>query len=140
MIKEFKEFIMRGNVLDLAVGVVIGGAFTAIVKSIVDGLITPIIAIALVLVTGNKDGKIEGLSVTFYGQKFDFNLVISAIITFLITAFVVFLIVKGVNKLRKPKEEVDIQEEVDQTQEYLREIRDLLATKNNQSNTPDSFK
>lgn len=131
MIKEFKEFIMRGNVLDLAVGVVIGGAFTAIVNSIVTGLITPIVALVIKLITKSKDGKIEGLSVKFNGVTFDFDLVISAIITFLITAFVVFMIVKVVNKAReaviKPVEEVDLEDEFEQTEKLLTEIRDLLA-------------
>lgn len=131
MIKEFKEFIMRGNVLDLAVGVVIGGAFTAIVNSIVTGLITPIVSLIIKLITGSKDGKIEGLSVKFNGVTFDFNLVISAIITFLITAFVVFMLVKAVNKARdsiiKPVKEEEAEDEFEQTEKLLTEIRDLLA-------------
>ncbi|WP_314064010.1 large conductance mechanosensitive channel protein MscL [uncultured Vagococcus sp.] len=141
MVKEFKEFIMRGNVLDLAVGVVIGGAFTAIVASLVDGLITPIIALVFLLITGNKDGTkaIEGMSIDVYGVPFDYGKVIGAVITFLITAFVVFMIVKAINKAReaviKPVEEVDLEDEFEQTEKLLTEIRDLLAQQNGQAVT-----
>jgi large conductance mechanosensitive channel len=122
---------MRGNVIDLAVGVVIGSAFTAIVNSIVTGLITPLVAIIITFITGNNSGKIEGLAVKFRGQTIDFNLVINALLTFIITAFVLFIIVKAINKARtigKKKEEeeaVSVKNELD----YLEEIRDLLAEK-----------
>jgi large conductance mechanosensitive channel len=94
IISEFKTFIMRGNVLDLAVGVIIGGAFQAIVSSLVDDVIMPVIS----LVTGGKDfseWKIAlGESATLNYGNF-----ISAIINFLIMAVVIFLIVKGINKV-----------------------------------------
>lgn len=140
MLKEFKEFIMRGSVLDLAVGVVIGGAFTAIVDSIVKGLITPLVALPIKLLTGNKDGEIKGLSVAFKGVVFDFDAIISAIITFLITAIVVFLIVKAANTARTmlEKEEEEVVPEVDPTQEYLKEIRDLLAVQNQVAKTEET--
>lgn len=139
MLKEFKEFIMRGSVLDLAVGVVIGGAFTAIVDSIVKGLITPLVALPIKLLTGNKDGEIKGLSVAFKGVVFDFDAIISAIITFLITAIVVFLIVKAANTARNMLEkEEEVVPEVDPTQEYLKEIRDLLAVQNQVAKTEET--
>ncbi len=140
MIKEFREFIMRGNVIDLAVGVVIGGAFTSIVTSIVNGVITPLVAIIIKLVTGNKDGKISGLQVAVFGETLDFGTIISAIITFLITAFVVFMIVKAFNKAKslaeKPQEETieAVEAESDEIQGYLKEIRDLLAEQNKPAN------
>lgn len=126
MLKEFKEFIMRGNVLDLAVGVVIGSAFTAIVTKIVEGLITPLVSLVFVLTTGQKsaDDALGSLIFTVKGVAFKLGDVLSAVITFLITAFVLFLIVKGANKLqtkRKPAQPVPA------TEEYLKEIRDLLA-------------
>ena len=92
--KEFKEFIERGNVLDLAVGVVIGSAFTAIVTSIVENLLTPIIGLFMPDTTFAE----------WAPGGFGIGAVINAIISFLITAFVVFLIVRFVNKFTKKKE------------------------------------
>lgn len=136
MLKEFKEFIMRGNVLDLAVGVVVGGAFTSIVTAIVDGLIGPIVAVALKAVTGSKDGQVEGLGFSINGIAFDIGMVVSAVIAFFITAFVVFLIVKGVNKMRSVATTADEAEEEEEeptpTEVYLKEIRDLLEKQENQ--------
>lgn len=103
MIKEFKEFIMRGDVLDLAVGVVIGSAFTSIVNQVVQGLITPLIGWFVAMITGTSD--LEGaLSILDWsptkGVTFAFGNVISAIITFLITGFVLFLVVKAANRAK----------------------------------------
>lgn len=102
MVKEFKEFLMRGSVIDLAVGVVMGSAFTAIVNKIVEGLITPLISLIFVVFmdTRNADDAFEGLVIKFNGVIFDFGAVISAIVTFVITAFVLFMIVKFVNKMK----------------------------------------
>lgn len=117
-VAEFKEFIMRGNVLDMAVGVVVGSAFTAIVTSIVENLLTPVIALAM----GSTDFS------GFMVGPFGIGAVINAIITFLITAFVVFLIVKAVNRLSRKKEEAPAPEppKGPTTEELLTEIRDLL--------------
>ncbi|RXK54154.1 large conductance mechanosensitive channel protein MscL [Enterococcus faecalis] len=130
MIKEFKEFIMRGSVLDLAVGVVIGSAFTAIVTQVVEGLITPLISLIFVLTTGKKsaDDALGALVYKVEGVEFNIGSVISALITFLITAFVLFLIVKAANKMKKRGKKEEAAEEVVPTSEdYLKEIRDLLA-------------
>ena len=130
MIKEFKEFIMRGSVLDLAVGVVIGSAFTAIVTQVVEGLITPLISLIFVLTTGKKsaDDALGALVYKVEGVEFNIGSVISALITFLITAFVLFLIVKAANKMKTAAKEEAAEEEVVPTSEdYLKEIRDLLA-------------
>ncbi len=160
--KEFKEFITRGNVLDMAVGIIIGGAFTAIITALVNNILTPLInwipgadgtgALQLVLRDAVLDA--EGNVVT-QALIIDFGAVISAIITFLITAFVLFLIVKTVNSVRargeklkeehkkkmEAKEEEVIEEAVQEaaqpaveevkvsmsaTDELLAEIRDLL--------------
>lgn len=160
--KEFKEFITRGNVLDMAVGIIIGGAFTAIITALVNNILTPLInwipgadgtgALQLVLRDAVLDA--EGNVVT-QALIIDFGAVISAIITFLITAFVLFLIVKTVNSVRargeklkeehkkkkEAKEEEVIEEAVQDaaqpaveevkvstsaTDELLAEIRDLL--------------
>ncbi len=133
MIKEFKEFILRGNVIDLAVGVVIGSAFTAIVNSIVTGFVTPLVTLVIKLITGSKNAEFKELNLTVNGITLSFGSIISAIITFLITALVVFLIVKAVNRaqtFRKKPEEAAETESQPTTEEYLKEIRDLLAAKN----------
>ncbi|MCD7880246.1 MAG: large conductance mechanosensitive channel protein MscL, partial [Clostridiales bacterium] len=94
-IDEFKEFIMRGNVLDMTVGVVVGSAFTAIVTSIVENLLTPLLGLLIP----------DSTFAEWAPGGFGIGAVINAIITFLITAFVVFWIVKVVNKLTPKKEE-----------------------------------
>lgn len=145
MVKEFKEFIMRGSVLDLAVGVVIGSAFTAIVTQLVAGLITPLISLIFVLTTNEKsaDEALGALVFKVKGVEFNIGNVISAIITFLITAFVLFLIVKGVNKMKKrgQTEEAEAEPAGPTSEEYLKEIRDLLAAQNTPAKpTVDSIK
>lgn len=105
--KEFKEFIQRGNVMDMAVGVIIGGAFTGIVTSLTDNIINPLIT----FLTGGNSTEIGGLVVP--GTSIDFGAFISSVINFLIVAFIVFCLVKSVNKfedaeaklLHKEKEE-----------------------------------
>ncbi len=91
-LNEFKEFINRGNVMDLAVGVIIGGAFTSIVTALTTNIINPLITV----VAGGGADTISGLVVP--GTDIDFGAFISACINFLIVAFVVFLLVKAVNK------------------------------------------
>jgi large conductance mechanosensitive channel len=125
MLNEFKAFIARGNVLDLAVGVIIGAAFTAIVTSLVDDLINPLIG----LVIGGID--FGGLKLLVGEASFNYGNFINAVIKFLIVAWVIFLIVKGVNRmtagLKKAEEaapppgpsEVDL----------LKEIRDALKAR-----------
>lgn len=127
---EFKEFLMRGNVVDLAVGVVIGSAFTAIVTQVVDGLITPLVALFVSLFTNGADleSTLAVLEVSVNGVIFDFGSVVSAIITFIITGFVLFLVVRGINRLQesRKKGEPEIEEVVATAEDYLSEIRDLL--------------
>ena len=135
MIKEFKEFISKGNVMDLAVGVIIGGAFGTIVTSLVNDIIMPVIS----LVTGGID--FSGWFISLNGEKYAtlaeaeaagasvlaYGKFISAVIYFLILAFIIFLIVKAMNKFRKKKEE----EKPAKSDEVklLEEIRDELKTK-----------
>ncbi|NGM44169.1 large-conductance mechanosensitive channel protein MscL [Rhodobacter sp. SGA-6-6] len=99
MLNEFKTFIARGNVLDLAVGIIIGAAFTAIVTSLVDDLINPLIG----LVIGGVD--FSALSFGLGDAQFMYGNFINAVIKFLIVAWVVFLLVKAVNRLLPKKEE-----------------------------------
>lgn len=133
MFKEFKEFLMRGNVIDLAVGVVIGTAFTAIVTNVVNGLITPLVGLIVSLFTKGKDLN-EAMSVLDWtpvkGVTFAFGDVVSALITFVITGFVLFLIVKAANKARDSaakKEAVVPEVQIPTAEDYLADIRDLLV-------------
>ncbi len=103
---EFKKFISRGNVLDLAVGVIIGGAFQAIVKSLVDDIISPIIGLVFKadfkdLVIRVRDAEIDAITEEIITPELSikYGAFITAIINFLIMAFVIFLIIKFVNKL-----------------------------------------
>lgn len=91
-LNEFKEFINRGNVMDLAVAVIIGGAFTSIVTALTTNIINPLISV----IAGGGADAVSGLVVP--GTEIDFGAFISACINFLIVAFVVFLLVKAVNK------------------------------------------
>ena len=94
IISEFKTFIMRGNVLDLAVGVIIGGAFQAIVNSLVDDVIMPVIS----LITGGKDFS-EWKVMLGDTASLNYGNFISAVINFIIMAIVIFIIVKSINKV-----------------------------------------
>ena len=92
LLHEFQEFINRGNVMDMAVGVIIGGAFTAIVTSLTENIINPLIKV----VAGGEVGEVSGLVVP--GTEIDFGAFIGAVINFLIVAAIVFALVKAVNK------------------------------------------
>ena len=94
--KEFQKFINRGNVMDLAVGVIIGGGFTAVVNSLVGDVIQPLIS----FVTGGGT-EVPGLALDLNGNVVNFSAFISAIINFLITAAAVFAIVKALDKLTR---------------------------------------
>lgn len=123
MINEFKAFIMRGNVLDLAVAVVIGAAFTGIVTALVDNLITPLIGI----LAGGVDFSTVGFSV---GEAtFGIGNFINAVINFLIVAFVVFLLVKAVNSLMPKKVEAPVAPPGPTAEQLLAEIRDALKAR-----------
>jgi large conductance mechanosensitive channel len=101
--REFKEFISRGSVMDLAVGMIIGAAFTAIVKALVDNVLNPIIG----LFTGGLDFSKLMIPLTKEGAEgasIQLGLFINAVISFFITAFVIFLLIKGMNKLNRNKQ------------------------------------
>ena len=95
IIDEFKEFISRGNVIDMAVGIVVGGAFTGIVNSLVNDILTPVIN----MLTGKAD--VSDLSVSIGTATLNYGLFLQAIINFLIIAVSVFILVKAVNTLRE---------------------------------------
>ena len=96
MLKEFKEFALKGDVLDLAVGIVIGAAFTAIVTAFVNNIINPVIG---ALTGGGK--ALDGLAFKLGTVNFTYGAFLSAVINFLIVALVLFFVVKGANKLKK---------------------------------------
>lgn len=125
LFKEFKEFISKGNVLDLAVGVIVGGAFGKIVTSLVDDIIMPIIG----LIIGGID--FSGLSLKIGEATVKYGMFIQNIVNFLIIAFSIFLVVKAVNKMRriKPEKEEPVEPKKSNEEILLTEIRDLLKNK-----------
>ena len=138
-LSEFKEFAMRGNVIDMAIGVVIGGAFGKITTTLVDGIIMPLIS----MITGGIDFSTwKWILKAGVGVEGDPNFVaevavkygdlISVILNFIIIAFVIFLMIKGMNNLHKKKEEEPAPEApaAPTSEELLTEIRDLLKEQN----------
>lgn len=125
MLKEFKTFIMRGNVVDLAVAVIIGAAFSAIVGSLISDVITPLI----LQPTMDALGVSELENIAWKGVKY--GKFIAAVINFLVTAFIIFLMIKAMNKFLKKKQEEPPAAPPAPTkdQELLSEIRDLLKNK-----------
>ena len=134
MLKEFKEFALKGNLLDIAVGFVMGAAFKSVVTSFTGGIVSPLIGLLFnadfkelkwVIKEGvaNAEGEVEGAIALLYG---DF---ITNVIDFIIVAFVMFLIVKAVNALKRKEEEPAPAPAGPSQEELLIEIRDLLAKK-----------
>ncbi len=125
-ISEFKEFAMKGNVLDMAVGVIIGGAFGKIVSSLVDNVLMPIIGV----LTGGVD--FSALSVKVVDAEVKYGMFVQNVIDFLIIAFCIFLMLKGINKFnrkKKAKPEQPAAPAGPTQEELLAEIRDLLKNK-----------
>jgi len=135
MLNEFKEFIAKGNVMDMAVGIIIGAAFTAIVTSLVGDILMPVVGMLMAgidfsdlffTLDGNSYATLDaakeaGATVIMYG------LFLNALINFLIVAFVVFLLVKGVNNLKRAEEEAPAAPP--KSEVLLEEIRDALSKK-----------
>lgn len=142
-IQEFKEFAVKGNVMDLAVGVIIGGAFGKIIDSVVNDLVMPVVA----AIIGQPDfsnlyfiiRKAEGVDNTVYKSLaeareaghtvFAYGNFITVLIQFLLLALVIFMMVKGINKLKKTEEPAPAPEEPSSTDKLLMEIRDSLKNK-----------
>ena len=121
VLKEFKKFIARWNVLDLAVGVIVGGAFSSIVTSLVNNIFTPIIG----LILGGID--FSNLSITLRDTKIMYGAFIQSVIDFLIVAFCLFIVVKFVNRITtKKKKEAEVKETKSAELKTLEEIRDIL--------------
>ena len=138
MLNEFKEFAVKGNVMDMGVGIVIGAAFTTIVKSFVSDIVNPLIGLftggidfsnLFINLSGQEvtnlaEAQEAGLAVITYGNF------INAVIAFLIVAWILFLVVRSVNKLKKEEEaapEPEADPEPSAEEKLLTEIRDLLA-------------
>ena len=138
-IKEFKEFAMKGNVMDMAVGVIIGGAFGKIVSSLVDDIIMPLVGkllgnadfTNLYVALSGQDSSLPLADAKAAGSVFAYGSFIQQIVDFLIVAFCIFLMIKGMNKLNRKKEEAPAPEEPKgpTQEELLSEIRDLLKQK-----------
>lgn len=126
MIQEFKDFIARGNVLDLAVAVIIGAAFGSIIKAITDNILMPIVGIIF-----GKPSFDQAMIVTINNSEIRFGTAVTALVNFVIIAFVLFLVVKAVNKAQTMGSKTVEEEEEEATAEVLllQEIRDLLASR-----------
>lgn len=123
VLSEFKAFAVKGNVVDLAIGVVIGAAFSGIVKSLVDDIITPAI-----LTPALKAAHIADLSqLVVPGTAIKYGNFLSQIISFIFVAFALFLLIKGINKMKKKEEAAAaVDPEPSTTEKLLMEIRDSL--------------
>ena len=119
-VKEFKEFISKGNVFDMAVGVIIGSAFGKIVSSLVDNIFMPLIGVII----GGLD--FSDLSIKVKDASIGYGLFIQNVVDFLIVALCIFFVVKLMSKFKKKEEEVPEEPRVDENTELLKEIRDLL--------------
>ena len=117
-VSEFKEFISKGNVLDLAVGVIIGAAFGKIVSSLTDDIIMPILGLVV--------GKMDYSTIVLGPMKI--GLFINAVLNFFIIAFCIFLVVKAANRFKQPAPVVVVAPTATKDQELLMEIRDALRT------------
>ena len=140
MFKEFKEFAMRGNVVDMAVGIIIGGAFGTIVKSLVSDVIMPPVGLLLGGVDFSdifmvlKEGATAAPYATLEAAKeagavtLNLGLFINSVISFMIVAFAVFMLIKGMNNLQKEEETVEEEAPAEPPEDILllREIRDAL--------------
>lgn len=126
MLKEFKEFIAKGNMLDLAVGIVIGAAFTGVVNSFVKDIVTPIIGLF-----GNAN--FDAYSVELKpGVTLNYGMFITALINFVIVAFVLFMVVKAYNRLKREQaqtEEAPAAPAIPNDEKLLMEIRDILKAR-----------
>lgn len=125
MMQEFKDFAMRGNVLDLAVGVIMGAAFSPIVSTLVDNIVMP--PIGYMMAGVDFSNLAVNIPTPTDPVLIKYGLFLNAIIKFLITAFAIFLLVKAVNSMRKPAAAAAAAPTP--TEVYLKEIRDLLANK-----------
>ncbi len=141
MIKEFREFAMRGNVVDMAVGIVIGAAFGAIVKSFVDDVLMPPIGVLLgnvdfsdlfaVITEGSPPGPYATLAAAQEAgaATLNYGLFVNTVVSFLIIAFAVFMVIKALNKMKEQEEKTEEAPQPSSEEVLLTEIRDILKAK-----------
>ena len=123
-LQEFKNFAMRGNVMDLAVGVIVGGAFSSITNSLINDMIMPIVGIFV------GEASFANLQIQVGGAVITYGNFIQAVLNFLILAFVVFCMIKAINRFHRKKEEAPpAPPEPSAEEKLLTEIRDLLKEK-----------
>ena len=132
MLSEFKKFALKGNVLDLAVGVVIGGAFGKIVASLVADLIMPIVGLLL----GGVD--FSNLSLTYGDAIIKYGSFLQTVVDFFIIAFSIFLFIRLISRFKKKEEVTESAAVIDAKEELLTEIRDLLKSNQQASNRSQS--
>ena len=129
MLKEFKEFALKGNIMDMAVGVVIGGAFQKIVNSLVNDIIMPAISV----ITGNVD--FSDMIFTVGNASIKYGSFITTIVDFLIIAFSIFLVVKYLNKLNKLKELGDLAAKLDKNGKIIKHKEEVIEEETKEPET-----
>ena len=135
--REFRDFAMKGNVLDLAIGVIIGGAFNTIVSSLVNNILMPLLGIVI--------GRIDISSLTFtipglLGSKsitLKYGIFLTDVLNFVLVAFSIFLMVKAVNRLHLRSEEKEAEKKLTRNEQLLTEIRDLLREQNRRDHSEE---
>jgi large conductance mechanosensitive channel len=132
MLSEFKKFALKGNVLDLAVGVIIGGAFGKIVSSLVADLIMPIVGLLLGGV------NFSSLSITYGKAVINYGAFLQTVVDFFIIAFSIFLFIRLISRFKKKEEVTESAPVIDAKEELLTEIRDLLKSNQQASNHSQS--
>ncbi len=121
MIKEFREFALKGNVIDLAVAVIIAAAFSAIISSLVEDVITPLVLTPALEAAGVKDLDQLTWGAVKYGNF------LANVLKFILVAFVLFLIIKGINRMNRKKQVAPTEPELTLSEKLLMEIRDSIA-------------
>ena len=141
LLQEFKEFALKGNVIDMAVGVIVGASFSGIVTSLTDNFIKPLISVVTGGVTQDENGVIQvvGGSFKIRGVEFNYGAFLSEVINFLIVAFVLFIILKAINTAAEAAKKIAKKEEEEKAAaeepklsteaQLLTEIKDMLARK-----------
>ena len=134
-LQEFKAFALKGNVMDMAIGVIIGAAFGSIVSSLTDNFINPLIAVITGGAEKDENGimQLVGGKFTIRGVDFNYGAFLSAVLNFIIIAFILFCLIKAINKAmsvgKKKEEEAPKAPEPSKEEVLLTEIRDLLKQK-----------
>ena len=125
---EFKTFAVKGNMMDMAVGMIVGGAFTALVGSIVNNIAMPLMGVLIGIDFSAWTIELPDLYNTGTPNYLEFGVFLNSVISFIVVAFVVFLFVKGINSFRKKKEEKAPPPKPSKEEELLTEIRDILKS------------